>query len=746
MAHVRQIAARPHVTGSDANREVRDYLVGELRRLGLTVETRRTPVVYDHPRREETRPRVAWPENILARLASDGDAPALTLMTHYDSAAGAPGAGDAASGVATILETVRALAAAGVEPSRDLIVVITDGEEVGLMGAQAFLRTHPWARDIGLVLNFEARGAAGPVFMFETGAGNGALVRSFARAAPYPVANSSSVEIYRRMPNDTDATIVAAAGLPFLNFAFIDDFFRYHAATDTPGNLSLRSLQHEGANALALTRHFLASASLPPTGGDVTFFNLSRALLVHYSPAVVWIVGLLAMALSGAAIFLAWRRGRISPTGLAWAILGLTGAAAAAFWLVTTIQTALTSAAPPYAYFYRYHQLFAAYLLLTLALALGVWNRRAALRRGVTGAAAVALVVFWGRLPEIGAGALAAAGLLLAYGFAAPERDSDDLLALQHLLGAVALAALLTIAPHASYLLAWPLLLAAGLWLAAGTGGFAALGPLIPWILFWSAVLYSLFQALGVFQPGAAMALMIILLAAGAGWLARSRTAAPIVLVLALAQLVYTVATVGPSPREPRPTELFYALDADRGEAWWAHRGETLPAWALEALGGPPEALAAARWFPHADQPWSGIRAPLVPLLAPALEPGLGKRSDDGFSETLALSVPPGVERIDLLLPPADYTQGTIAGEPVPLPAPGESWRWRLYAPPAGPIMATIAGRGPGPGRLVLTGIHYSWPEPVASLAPIAPADSMPRVWGFHGAAVVARTIDLAGD
>ena len=62
-------------------------------------------------------------------------------------------------------------------------MLITDGEEAGLLGARAFVNGHPWLDDIGLVLNFEARGNGGPVLLMQTGHENGWLVREFAKAA-----------------------------------------------------------------------------------------------------------------------------------------------------------------------------------------------------------------------------------------------------------------------------------------------------------------------------------------------------------------------------------------------------------------------------------------------------------------------------------------------------------------------------------------------------------------------------------
>ena len=59
---------------------------------------------------------------------------AVALVSHYDSVPDGPGAGDDALGVATCLESGRVLAGLGLRHS--LFVIVTDGEEVGLMGAR----------------------------------------------------------------------------------------------------------------------------------------------------------------------------------------------------------------------------------------------------------------------------------------------------------------------------------------------------------------------------------------------------------------------------------------------------------------------------------------------------------------------------------------------------------------------------------------------------------------------------------
>ena len=82
---------------------------------------------------------------------------AFLLVAHYDSVPTGPGATDNGAGVATVLETVRALKA-GPALRNDVIVLLADGEERGLLGARAFVDGYPWAQEVGAVLNLDTRG------------------------------------------------------------------------------------------------------------------------------------------------------------------------------------------------------------------------------------------------------------------------------------------------------------------------------------------------------------------------------------------------------------------------------------------------------------------------------------------------------------------------------------------------------------------------------------------------------------
>lgn len=291
--HVRAIGREPHAMGTPAHSQVRGYLIDQLRRLNLNPEVQETTVAH------RSGNKVGYVFNVVARLKGrQRTGKAVLMLAHYDSQPNARGAADDASSVAAILETARALQA-GPPPLHDVIFLLTDGEEYGLFGAQAFMR-HPWAKDVGFVMNLEARGVRGPSLTFEISPQNGWAVEAFGKAAPYPLASSLMYEVYSSLPNNTDFTVFRLAGYSGLNSAYIDGFVHYHKLTDSPQNLDLGTLQHHGSNLLGLTRH-LASQSLEQTKApDKVFFNTIGFHFVQYPMSLNgWLVALLTLALLG---------------------------------------------------------------------------------------------------------------------------------------------------------------------------------------------------------------------------------------------------------------------------------------------------------------------------------------------------------------------------------------------------------------------------------------------------------------
>ena len=289
--HLEHIAKQPHPIGSDEAVRVREYLIEQLRGLGAEVHIEQGIGSVSYGRTVQA----GLVNNLVATFPGQANSRAIMLVAHYDSVPEGPGAADDGAGLIVILETIRALR---LDPplKNDLVVLFSDGEEArGLLGAQAFVAGHPDVADrIGLLVNLEARGTSGPGLMFETSNDNGALIREFARAAPYPMATSLMAAIYKLLPNDTDFTPLKATGVTGLNFAFIETHEGYHTRLDTIENLDPRSVQHIGANVLGLVRHF-GNLSLPLTKErDLVYFNWFGTELLVYPVWFAWAVALLA--------------------------------------------------------------------------------------------------------------------------------------------------------------------------------------------------------------------------------------------------------------------------------------------------------------------------------------------------------------------------------------------------------------------------------------------------------------------
>jgi hypothetical protein len=296
--HVEAIAREPHPLGSRPAEAVRTYILAELKALGLEPQIQRPRDFRTSQLDAGSAPARSRRDvqNIVTRRRGLGPPvkKALLLSAHYDSVSRGPGAGDDASGVAAILESLRALKASP-QLERDVVVLINEGEEVGLFGADVFASEHPWAKDVGVVLNFDARGNSGPSYMFETSEGNGWLIEQMASALPHPMATSLTVEVYRLMPNDTDLTIYKQYGMAGLNFAFVGGLSFYHSPDDTPPNLDLRTLQHQGENLLAMVRKLGRCDLDDVRRDDVVYTSLLEHFVLIYPRT--WVVPLGACAM-----------------------------------------------------------------------------------------------------------------------------------------------------------------------------------------------------------------------------------------------------------------------------------------------------------------------------------------------------------------------------------------------------------------------------------------------------------------
>lgn len=266
---------RPHPADSPASDAVRARLIAEMRAAGLNPR-----VTDDFACNGFSRSRTvtcARVRNLVATIGPDTGRH-LLLNAHYDSTFAGPGAGDDGIGVATLLEIATLLR--GQRLSRPVTFLFNEGEEMGLIGARAFMARDPLAARVDTLINLEARGIAGPAIMFETSRPNGAAIALYRSAVTRPVANSLTTDLYGLIPNSTDVTVFSERPWTILNFAIIGNETRYHSAGDNLAALDRRSLQHMGAQTLALTRA-VTTGTAPQVGGTHLYMDiLGRQLVV----------------------------------------------------------------------------------------------------------------------------------------------------------------------------------------------------------------------------------------------------------------------------------------------------------------------------------------------------------------------------------------------------------------------------------------------------------------------------------
>lgn len=309
MEDVRAVASEPHATGTQENAAVRAFLAARMQALGMNVSTEQGTI---DARGTEKRNRWTGQNdppmpltNLIGVLPGKNPAlPAVLLMAHHDSVWGSAGAADDAAGVAAALEVVRAVKERG-QPQRDLIVLLTDGEELGLQGARQFFAANPLRTHVGAVINMEARGGGGRTTLFQTSRQNGAAAQFYASAVGAPGASSLSAFVYSVLPNDTDLSPVIKGPYLAYNFAFIGRSGLYHSPLATPDRLDQGALQDMGAQVLDLTDALVRADSLPGNAADAVFFDLFGLTTVTYPTWLGWIL----LGLAGAAFGLVLKRG-----------------------------------------------------------------------------------------------------------------------------------------------------------------------------------------------------------------------------------------------------------------------------------------------------------------------------------------------------------------------------------------------------------------------------------------------------
>ncbi|WP_327088181.1 M28 family peptidase [Nonomuraea sp. NBC_01738] len=555
LAHLKRFAAEPRPIGSRASRQARDYLAGQLRAAGLEVEVQQAVGA----RSAAGLATFGQVDNIVAKLPGTGSTGTVLIAAHYDSAAMGPGASDDGTAVASMIEAVRALRT-GAGLRNDLVLLMSDGEEDGVLGAEAFVREHPLGKKGGVLLNWEARGVSGPSLMFETSANNARLVETFVNAVPAPRGHSAMVELYRLLPNNTDFTPLTRAGFTGLNFAYIQDPSRYHTAGDSIVNLNPGSLQHHGANMLAMARA-LGDADLRTMSADhdVTYFR-ALGTMITYPGGLVLPLALLAVA----------------------AVIGLAVLARIRRLLsVPRLLVATASAVVP--------------LVVSVVLAQGLWE----------------LLVWWrpaydlmggllhGPRPYQAAIAVLSGLAVLGWYLLLRRRLGAAALTVGALAWMAALGALCAVfAPGASFLFTLPALTGALGWLAAAllrTPSWARpvaamLGPITAAALL-PPLAGNVFDGMGLALGGVSalvLALFALVVVPVAEWIPVPALKGAPVLLTALAASLIAAGLVTDDFTGSRPgrTHLAYVMDAGTRTAHWVSADQNPPAWTSRYVTG----------------------------------------------------------------------------------------------------------------------------------------------------------------
>ena len=302
MRHVSVLAAQPRPIATAANARARDYIVEQLRAIGLQPQVQTTTVQKSTIRFwGGTDVTLGVVHNIVVRLPGSAPdrmrRPALLLAAHYDSGNATLGAARGAAQVAAMIETARALHLGPAHPNahlNDIVMLFLDGEEVGALGAKGFAEQHPLAREVGLSLKFDATGSAGPLSLYAAAnAGSGAL-GGWARAVPGVGGSSLMARFHRLLPDTPRIGPLASIDAPVLLFVNSGRPFDRGRTLDAVERLDPALLAHLGDTMLRLARHFGEQTLARGSYGPHAWFSLPLLGSFQHSAILCW--GLAALS------------------------------------------------------------------------------------------------------------------------------------------------------------------------------------------------------------------------------------------------------------------------------------------------------------------------------------------------------------------------------------------------------------------------------------------------------------------
>lgn len=290
---IKVISKEPHSTlyHQEALKDVRQYIVKELEALNMN------PEIFSYKAVKNDRGDIADINNIYGKMDGKNgeDGTYILLVAHYDSAGTNPqndlgysyGAADDGYGVATILEILRNIRASEKLLENGIKVLITDGEEMHLIGSrEEFDKNFSLYENVSYVINLEARGSSGPVIMFQISEKNSRVLDLY-KNANYPVTSSLITDLFMESGR-SDFLNMKKKGFAGINFTTLDKVEYYHTPEDSYENISDKSLKHYGNQVLPIVEEFIYSDKYNDVdyfkqGKDSIFFTILPNIVLDYS-------------------------------------------------------------------------------------------------------------------------------------------------------------------------------------------------------------------------------------------------------------------------------------------------------------------------------------------------------------------------------------------------------------------------------------------------------------------------------
>jgi len=232
--------------GTPENAKARAFLISELRRIGIAPINGNYEHSFTRPRRN--RPDSVTGVNVVALLPGTQEPERIIVVSaHYDHVGVRNGqiyngADDNASGTSALL----ALAAhfKSRPPRHTMLFVFFDAEELGLVGARAFVAAPPVALDrIGANVNMDMVSRSDKEELWAAGAGHYPQLRplldSIAAEAPVKLLLGHDYGAGRDdWTNLSDQGAFHAVGIPVVLFS-VEDHADYHQPSDDPEKIQV---------------------------------------------------------------------------------------------------------------------------------------------------------------------------------------------------------------------------------------------------------------------------------------------------------------------------------------------------------------------------------------------------------------------------------------------------------------------------------------------------------------------------